>query len=121
MQSNVAHNSWNAWTDNDTAQLHISSGDHPLNRFELPSYAFARAYVDYFYSQDNSASLTQLGWSDQGTIACYRCAVYQMWGHDVQIEQRPGDGFVLTPGLPDQQPFQCQRCGDWVWNFRIHW
>jgi hypothetical protein len=114
-------------TDEDLELIALDSWDRPLNPFGLPSQAYVRLYVEYFYGRTGSIAeydneyLDYRPWSLNGTISCFRCTFFQMWGFDVQIEQRPEGGFRIFPGLPDQHPFQCQRCGQHVWNFRICW
>ena len=73
----------------------------------MPSLAYVRVYVDYYYGRRGSIAeydqeyLDYAPWSLNGTIACYRCTIFQMWGFDIQIEQRPVGGFKIYPGLPD--------------------
>ena len=106
-----AHHQTPWTTDNDAEDdddlLDISTWATPHNRYEMPSQAYVRAYVDYFYGRRGSIAefdgeyYEYRAWSWEGTISCYKCTIHQMWGFDIQIEQRPVGGFKIYPGLPD--------------------
>ena len=56
--------------------IDIDAWNQPLNRYEMPDFDKMRAFVDYFYGENNDESIFTWTWSHHGTIACLRCSFY---------------------------------------------
>ena len=93
----------------------------PLNRYWMPPFDYVYFFVDYFFGRDTVPMRRSDRWSQHGTIACFACSPLQMWRVDAEVQQVREDGYQILPALPLQRRLQCQRCGEFTLNFRVHW